>query len=434
MPTTMPRWRATMPSDVPVAVGRVPLLGHLPALVRNPLRFVRTATLQGPVVRVDLLRTPAYLVTEAKLVRDVLVSSAGAFDKGVQYEKLAALLGNSISTTSGLEHRDRRRAIQPAFRHERIAHYETLMRDAATEVIDGWRPGQIVAVDQVMRALALTIVSRALCSADPGTGAVATIQRDLPQVLRGVAWRVLLSSPAIERLPLPANRRFAAANARLRTVVAEMVAHRRRAGRPTDDLLSLLMYGSEPLDDDRIRDEVVNILFAGTETTGNAMGWMWAMLGRSPELARQLKNGDHGLASRVARETLRCYPPPWLVSRRVREPVTIGPHVLRRGAQVLFSPYAIARDPANYPRPDTFDPDRWTLQRRAEAPRHAYLPFGAGAQNCVGEGFAMLEMTTVAMTIAARWRLTPIGVTHEKASATLAPSQVRMRVTSADRP
>jgi cytochrome P450 len=117
------------------------------------------------------------------------------------------------------------------------------------------------------------------------------------------------------------------------------------------------------------------------------------------------------------------------VSRRAREPVQIGSYELPAGAQVLFSPYAIHRDPANYPNPDTFDPDRWTPSRSSEAPRHAFLPFGAGAQNCVGEGFAMLEMTTVAMTIAARWRLTPVGVTTEKASATLVPSRVRMRVT-----
>jgi cytochrome P450 len=418
-----------MRSEVPVAPGRVPVLGHLPALARKPLQFVRSATDYAPVVRVYLARSPAYLVTQAALVRDVLVSSAGYFDKGVQYEKLAALLGNSISTTSGTEHRDRRRGMQPAFHHERIAHYETLMRDAATEMAEGWRPGQIVAVDEAMRTLALTIVARALCSTDPGIDAVATIRRDLPQVLRGVAWRVLLSSPFVESLPLPASRRFAAANQRLRTVVAELVAHRRTVGEPGDDLLSLLMFGGQSLDDDRIRDEVVNILFAGTETTGNAMGWMFAMLGARPELARRLENGDRDLAGRVARETLRCYPPPWLVSRRARESVHIGPYELPAGAQVLFSPYAIQRDPANYPDPDTIDPDRWTTRRSGESPRYAFLPFGAGAQNCVGEGFAMLEMTTVATTIAARWRLTPVGTTREKASATLMPSQVRMRVT-----
>ncbi|WP_163569877.1 cytochrome P450 [Fodinicola feengrottensis] len=185
---------------------------------------------------------------------------------------------------------------------------------------------------------------------------------------------------------------------------------------------------ARPWTTNQVRDEVVNFLFAGTETTGNAMAWLWHALGAHPDAERQVQAGDSAFVDRVARETLRLYPPPWLVSRRVREPLQLGAYELPAGSQVLFSPYAVQRDPASYADADRFDPDRWLPERAAQAPRHAFLSFGAGPQNCVGEGFATLEMATVTSTIAAQWRLVPVGDTKEKASATLLPSRLQMRV------
>src|SRR5215217_8055242 len=240
-PATMQSNRKTTLKKVPQAPGRVPLLGHLPALARGALPFVSSLKEYGDVVVIFLARTPAYLVTNPELVRRILVTDVHHFGKGLQYEKLGALLGNSLSTTNGMEHRDRRRLMQPAFHHERIAQQSELMRNATEDLIKDWRPGQLIAMDDAMRALALTIVARSLCSTDLGRDMIDTIQRDLPVVLNGVAWRVLLSNKTVEKLPLPTNRRFAAANHRLRAVVADVVRSYRQAGADHGDLLSLLI-------------------------------------------------------------------------------------------------------------------------------------------------------------------------------------------------
>lgn len=419
--------RSDMPAAVPPAPGRWPVLGHVPMLVARPLQFVRAQ--REAITLVHLGHLPAFLVNDPTLVRRILVSDAAAFDKGIHYEKLGGLLGGSLSTTTGTAHRDRRRRMQPAFHHDQVAGYATLMREATNETIDRWPAGGVIAVDAHMRALALTIVTRALCSADLDDDAEETIRRDLPAVLRGVAWRVLL--PATVRLP--GRRRWAAATARLRAVVMEVVERRRRADGGEADLLGLLLRSGDPhtgapLSDEQVRDEVVNVLFAGTETTGNALAWVWHELAHRTDLVQRIREGDQGLAERVALETLRLHPPPWLVSRRARCAVRLGAHVIPSGAQVLFSPYAVQRDPANFSAASAFDPDRWLAERDEKGTRTAFLAFGVGRQNCIGKGFALLEMTTVITTVLNRFRLAPVTNVRARARATLAPAGGRMRV------
>jgi cytochrome P450 len=102
--------------------------------------------------------------------------------------------------------------------------------------------------------------------------------------------------------------------------------------------------------------------------------------------------------------------------------------MIPRESHVLFSPYAIHRDPRNYRDASSCIPDRWLPGTTWKHARHAYLPFGAEPQNCVGQRLALLEMTTVATVIASRYRLVPVSTTKPRVSATLVPSRLFMRV------
>ncbi|MFE6862338.1 cytochrome P450 [Nocardia sp. NPDC057668] len=424
-------------ATVPDAPWRLPVVGHLPALLHDRLAFVTAASRVGPVAAVSLAGTDAFLINDPALVRRVLVDDVASFGKGIQYEKLRILLGESVSTSCGVAHRDRRRAMQPAFQRGMFDSYAALIRRETDRLVDRWRVGQEVLIDDEMRKLSLSIVTGAMCSAELDPAAIAVIQRDLPTVMRGVAWRALVSSPALERLPIPANRRFRAANARLRQIVMTMVQSRPPVRDDRRDLLGVLRTagadssGSRP-SDDQLRDELVNVLFAGTETTGNALGWLWHALATHPEVGDRLRteSGSSGLeyAYRVARETLRLYPPPWLISRRTVRPVRVGAYAFPADVHILFSPYAIHRHPDNFPAAVSFDPDRWLPGRMVDGSRHSFLAFGAGPHNCIGEGFALLEIAIVATRIASRYRLTPRGKARGSALATLTPLRLRMVV------
>lgn len=70
--------------------------------------------------------------------------------------------------------------------------------------------------------------------------------------------------------------------------------------------------------------------------------------------------------------------------------------------RVAISPYTLHRNPAYFPDPKRFDPDRWTPENEVKIPRYAYLPFGAGPHICIGNHVAMMEAPLVLVTLVQR--------------------------------
>jgi cytochrome P450 len=231
---------------------------------------------------------------------------------------------------------------------------------------------------------------------------------------------------AIDRLPLPANRRYGEGVRRLERVVYRLIAERRSGGSEHDDLLGILMAARDEesgagMSDRQVRDEVMTFLLAGYMTTANALSWTWYLLARHPEVVARLEDEveqvaggrlpGHGDLSRlryvtaVARESLRLYPPAWLFEREAVADDQIGGFRIPAGSVVLVSPFVTHRHPAFWDDPERFDPERFTAERTAPRPKHAYLPFGAGRRSCIGSAFALMELVLVVATIAQRYRL-----------------------------
>jgi cytochrome P450 len=108
---------------------------------------------------------------------------------------------------------------------------------------------------------------------------------------------------------------------------------------------------------------------------------------------------------RVVTESMRLYPPAWIIGRRALGDYPIGEYVAPAGALFLVSPYIVQRDARYYADPERFDPDRWTPEFRAQLPKFAYFPFGGGPRQCIGESFAWMELILIVATIAQQWRL-----------------------------
>jgi cytochrome P450 len=107
----------------------------------------------------------------------------------------------------------------------------------------------------------------------------------------------------------------------------------------------------------------------------------------------------------VFSEALRLYPPAWLMTRRAREEVVIGDYRFPQGTFFLISPYLTQRDPRFFPQPEAFVPTRWAAPPDAAPARYAYIPFGGGPRQCLGEGFAWIEGSLVLATVAQTWRM-----------------------------
>ncbi|MDQ2883154.1 MAG: cytochrome P450 [Actinomycetota bacterium] len=431
----------------PVAPGRLPLLGHTMSLLASPFRFLSSLRSHGEVVRIYLGALPVYLVTSPELAWQVFATDADRFDKGMIFDKIRPLSGNGLLNSDGDFNRRQRRLIQPAFHRKRIAGYVGIMARETSDLVESWRPGEVVAVDQRMENLALSIVGQTLFATELGRDAIAEAQRSMPILSKYLAVRVFMPK-LMERLPIPANRRYDEAAARFRRVVAEVVVAARAEGKDHGDLLSTLLLArdedtGEGMSDQQVHDEVVTILTAGAETTAVALAWLFHELGQHPEVERRFHAEiDHVLAGRIAtlddiprlqytqqiiREVLRKYPL-LILMRRARTDIDLGGVHIAPGTEVALSQYALHHDPRLYPDPARFDPDRWLPDRAAMLPKGAFVPFGAGPHHCPGHSYAETEIAIVAATVAARWRLVPVAgkPVRPRLTATMRPSRISM--------
>lgn len=410
-----------------VAPGRWPLLGHTPSLLRQRFSFTSSLRDYGDLVKIYLGPMPAYVATTPELVHEVLVTQANKFEQGILFDRFRPHLGNGVAMSNGAFHVRQRRLLQPAFHRERIARYASTMVDAASGAAAAWHADQVVEVYQAMQQLAVTVLGRTLFPTELGAAAIAEAQRSVPILVKQVMVRAL-SPGFLSALPIPGNRAFDAAIARFRTAVTEVITAARADGGDHGDLLSMLLRAKdadtgESMSDQQVYDEVVTILTGGTDTVGLALGWLFHEVGRHPDVERRfhaevdevLRGGvptvddlpKLGYTRQIVNEVLRVYPI-WLLMRRTNADVELGGTHLPAGTEIVYSPQALHHDPRNFPDPHRFDPDRWAPDRVAEIPKGAYVPFGAGGRQCIGNTFAQTEVALVAATIAARWRLVPV--------------------------
>jgi len=435
----------------PAAPGAWPLLGHLPQLIASPLDFFQRMHRYGPVVRIRLGTRPAYVVTRPELVRRLLVADYDLFDKGGPFfEKARLLIGNGLITCPAADHIRQRPLMQPAFNRSRLPHCSDIIRDAVTEVTGSWQPGQVIRLEEQMLRITALMTSRTLISAEQGLAAATQIATSLPNISRGLYWRTVIPGKLFPKLPLAVNRRFDRDMARVHSAIEQVVSHYRATGGDQGDLLSTLVtaYEQDKQEADpqqAIHDQAVTVLTAGVDTTAATLVWALRVLAQHPHIAERLltelrEELDGRLpgyddiprlpyTQRVLTETLRLYSPGWMISRVTTAEVDWNEARIPAGADVFFSPYALHRDPAVYPDPGTFDPDRWAPERVTTEQRQGFLPFGGGRRKCIGEALGTAEMLMTLATVLSRWRLHHLpGSAKPIMRMTLMPPLTRVRV------
>lgn len=452
---------------LPVA-GGWPLLGHAPALLRDPLALLVTAGRAAPVALVRLGPVPAYVVSGPEQVRRILVADAADYDKGFQFDALRRLIGDGIGTSRGAKHRRNKKMLRPTFDRSASRVHARAMTPQIERFLDAsWEPApgsgepgadgpdRVVDAALDLRVLSMRLITRSMSGSEL---AADEVMRALPELLAGIGRRALLPIRALDLLPTPGNRRFDRSLRRVHEVADAMVARERAraagagsagGAEQAGSLAALLAARDEHgagMTDEQAHDEIMTLLLAGTETTAGVMGWCLHVLAQDQELQEKVRleiaevtGGQRldpadmrrlELTERVVREVLRLYPPGWLIGRRALRDTWIGSTRVPAGRQVLLNFYALQRDPAAFPDPDRFDPDRWKNIDPAVAAAY-YLPFGGGPRVCPGEWYGMAEIFCVLCAVLARYRLEPApgAAARPVARTTLHPDTVPLRVT-----
>jgi cytochrome P450 len=316
--------------------------------------------------------------------------------------------------------------LQPAFHRQRINAYAHTMVELTVGTIAGWSDGEQRDIHREMMRLTFAIVGRTLFGADL-SGDAAEVGAALTEALRALEKRVESIGILVpDAVPTPVNLRLRRATRILDRLVYRLIAERRASGSERGDLLSLLLGARDAdngsgMSDRQLRDEIMTLVLAGHETTALALTWAWYLLAHHPaaearlhaELDEVLGEREPSVddlprlsyTNRVIAESLRLYPPAWMIERGAVRATELGGHRLRANTTVLLSPWVIHRDPRWYQRPLAFEPERWADDAARRLPRFAYLPFGGGPRQCIGNTFALTEAALLLASIARQFRL-----------------------------
>lgn len=411
---------------------QLPVIGHLPSsgLARLDI-LLKLAIDLGPVVRFELPFVTAHLLSSPDHVERVLVKEHRLFSKKTRgYDQLRQFLGNGLVTSEGDFWLRQRRIAQPAFHKQRIAGFASTFVRCADELAARWeddaRLGRTIDVHADMMKLTLRIASLTLLSADTGSQA-SEVGAAIDLMLHESVARINNPFRLPDSWPTPANRRAERAMQTLDRVVLDIIDARRKGKKREDDLLQMLLEArdedtGEGMTDRQLRDEVMTMFLAGHETTANALTWTFVLLSRFPQIARALAaeastvlGADRSataddaaqleIARRVLSESMRLYPPVWVIGRSPEEDVQFDGYDVPKGSLLFLSPWVTHRLPSLWDDPEGFDPDRFAPERQKAMHRFQYFPFSLGPRMCIGMGFAQLEMQLVISTLARRFRL-----------------------------
>jgi cytochrome P450 len=392
--------------------------------------LVRTAHDYGGVARFALRRRSVFLVTDPTAVKRVLQDNADNYGRKTRsVDALRETLGNGLLTTTGPAWWRNRRLAQPSFHKQRLAGFAGVMAEAAVDAVDrlvraGGGGASFDLVPEMSR-LTLRILGRCLFERDL-TDAADAVGGALQVVLHHTIDKLgkLIPMPGV--VPTPKNLRFRSALRALDRVVLTLIAERRRDGADRGDLLSMLLAArdedsGEGLDDRQLRDEVMTLLLAGHETTAMALSWTFYLLSLHPAARRTLEQEVDATVTgggprledlprlrytrMVLDESLRLYPPAWVITRSAEGADELGGYDVPAGSAVLVSPYVTQHSPALWDDPEGFDPERFAAPEHDARPRYAYFPFGGGPHLCIGAGFAIMEATIVLAAVARRLHL-----------------------------
>lgn len=400
---------------------RSPLLSGAGPLVNLP----RIASRYGDVAFWRFLYISTYFFAHPDDIETVLVTKHRSFTKGIGTRANPELFGNGLLTSEGDFWLRQRRLSQPAFHRTRIAAYADIMAREADRMTSTWRDGQELDIHRAMMQTTLAIATRTLFGVDlgPRMPIVAQAMNDFIRQNAGLSvWRLFF------KVPTPSRRRFLQGVRALDEVVYGIIAER-RAGELGEDLLSDMLRAQDTdgsaMTDKQLRDEVMTMLLAGHETTALTLSWAWFLLASDPQSQAKLYDEvDRVLAGRlptaadvpqlaytnkVVRESMRLYPPAWVLSRRAAERVKIAGFTLPAGSNVILSPWVTHRDARVFPNPEVFDPDRWSPVFEQQLPKFAYFPFGGGPRVCIGSSFALMEAAVLLASLAQRYEVSLIA-------------------------
>jgi len=424
---------------------RMPSLLQTLGMWSRPTAFLERARERhgSPFTIRMFAQPPLVMISDPEEVKELFQAPPDVLHPGQGAKILEPVVGtNSVILLDEGPHLEQRKLLLPAFHGESMQRLAGLMAELAEAEVESWPRGEAIALHPRLQRLTLEIILRAVFGLE--RGAQLDSLRDLMTKVLAFGESPLSLMPPPPRAlapvtPLPKLERLLA---RVDALIFELIEERRREAAPGDDVLALLLAArhedGSPMSAQELRDELMTALVAGHETTASQLAWAFERLAREPAVLARLRaeldggsdaNGDSDeqYLTATINEILRLRPVlPNAEPRLVIKPIEIGGVRYPPGVALLANAYLLHHDPAIYPDPYAFRPERFLEREGGKAPgTYTWIPFGGGRRRCLGASFALLEMKIALRTVLERCELEPVGARAERTrrrSITISPA------------
>jgi cytochrome P450 len=393
---------------------RMPVaLTTLAMLTRQRPFLERARRRYGSMFTVRLLGLgPVVIVSDPELIKQTFRADPATLHAGTQSPLRTVLGPNSLLGIDEDQHLQQRKLLLPPFKGQRMKQYESLIAEIAAAEIETWPEGEEFETTGPMQRITLRAILRAVFGAE-GTR-LSRLEELLPR------WTTLGSRLATLTFlhhdlgPRSPWGGFLALRRRIDAILDELIevakADPELERRP--DVLALMVQArhedGSAMTNPEIRDQLVTMLGAGHETTAHTLSWAVERLRRHPDVLRRLAEeadaGGHELRDATIREVQRARPVIAFAGRAVRRTFDLGGYRLPLGTRIALAACLTHYDPALFPDPQRFDPDRFA---RTLPDTYTWIPFGGGIRRCIGATFAHMEMDVVLRVLLERVELLP---------------------------
>nr|XP_025038178.1 cytochrome P450 4B1-like [Pelodiscus sinensis] len=365
------------------------------------------------------------------------------------YKFLIPWIGKGLLILHGPKWFQHRRLLTPAFHYDVLKSYVVLMAESTKVMLDKWE--WLITVDksvELFEHVSLMILDTIMkcavschrnCQTDSDSDAYIKVVYELSYLLFHRIRIFPFRSDLIYRIS-PQGRRFREA-CRLAHLHTDAVIKERKKSlldqqerekmqkKKHLNFLDILLHAKDEngagLSDEDLRAEMDTCTFAGHGTMSSGISWLLYCMALHPEHQQKCREeiqeivgdrdtvqwsdlGKMTYSTMCIKETLRLYPPVVLVSRELSKPITFHDgRSLPEGSRVSVHIYSLHRNPSIWQDPEVFDPMRFSPENAARRHSHAFVPFAAGARNCIGQQFAMNELKVALALTLLRFELSP---------------------------
>lgn len=338
---------------------------------------------------------------------------------------LSKYLGQGLLTANGEFWLNQRRLIQPAFHKQKMNELVENIKHTIVSELSDLPEDKTVDLFPVMSELAFNIVAKSLFQFSIADKKIArlkviteVVQNFLIKEMRlpHKAWWFSVSGQVKKHIRLSEENNV---------IIKEIVEERIQSETKINDLLNMLLETryedtGEGMAIDQLVDEIKILFIAGHETTANALTFTLHLLANNPEVQEKIfdeiitieKETDNIVeqlqkmvyTNAVLNESMRLYPPAWIIDRQNIEDDTIGQFHIQKGTLAAVSFYELHRNPKYWENPNDFNPERFLGEQKKQSMQFFY-PFGAGPRMCIGAGFAMYEMCLTISYIVKKYKI-----------------------------